>query len=80
MAKTITLRLPDDRYRIFKEYADRDDRPISNLLEMAAWRHLQECSWMDPAEENEILADKKLVASIRRGIRDSKKMKGRFVD
>lgn len=80
MTKTITLRLPDERYQVFKHYAAHDDRPISNLLEAAAWRYLQENSWMDMSEEREILKDKKLIGKIRRGIRDAKKMKGKFVD
>lgn len=78
-AKTVTLRLPEERYKMFLHFALRDDRPLSNLIETAAWRHLQECTWMEGAEEEEILKDKKLLKNIRRGIKEAKGRQGRLV-
>ena len=80
MTKTITIRIPQQRYEAFQHFALRDDRPLSNFIETVAWRHLQECMDMEKAEEEEILGNKKLMTKIRRGIGHAKTMKGKFVN
>ena len=35
MSKTITLRLSDEKYKIYKLLAERDNRPISNFIDTA---------------------------------------------
>lgn len=80
MSKTITLRLSEETYRIFSDYAAADNRPISNLIETAAKKHLQECSLAGPDEMAGIRADKKLVAKMRAGSAAAHKHLGRFSD
>jgi predicted CopG family antitoxin len=80
MSKTITLRLDDDTYEKFLNAAKLDNRSISNLIQTLAMRKLQEDSIMDDFEVSEILADKELLASLKRGSKQAKEKKGRFVD
>jgi len=79
MAKTITLRLSDENYALFKSHAEADNRGIANLIETAALRQVRDSVFMDPAEEREILSDKKLMKGIRAGLRDARLRRGRFV-
>ena len=78
MAKTITLRLSDGDYEDLKACAESDNRPISNLIETAALRYIREEAFMDPAEEREITADRRLMRRISAGHRDAAKRRGRF--
>ncbi|PIP82498.1 MAG: CopG family transcriptional regulator [Elusimicrobia bacterium CG_4_9_14_3_um_filter_62_55] len=79
MPKTITLRLADRVYETFRSYAEADNRPISNLIETAALKHLEECSLISPSEMRSILADEYLVAGLKSGSRAARGKKGRFV-
>ncbi len=38
MPKTVTLRLDEPVYRLFKEVAERENRPLSNFIETAVMR------------------------------------------
>lgn len=78
MAKTLTLRLSDQDYELFRTYAAADNRAISNLIETAALKYLQEEALMSSAEEREILSDASLVKSLKAGHRDARKRRGRF--
>ena len=42
MPKTITMRLDDEAYRVFRTCADRDNRSLSNFIETAALRFIHE--------------------------------------
>jgi len=80
MPKTITLRLSDADYELFRSRADADNRSIANLISTAAKRRLKdEVVYASPAEMREILSDRKLMADIRAGHRDARKRRGRFV-
>jgi len=79
MSKTITLRLNDEVYRTFRALADRDNRPLSNFIETATLRFIQENELMDEAETAGIRADRGLSASLKRGARDAASKRGRFV-
>ena len=80
MSKTITLRLKEDVYKIFVEAARAENRSISNLIETAALKNLSEQQFVDDAEMAEILADENLIARLRRGSKEAKTRKGRFVE
>jgi predicted CopG family antitoxin len=80
MSKTITLRLDEETYKQFLSAAKADNRSISNLIQTLAMRKLQEESVMDDPEMAEILADKELIASLKKGSTQAKDRKGRFVD
>lgn len=79
MAKTITLRLSDRDYSLFRSCAEADNRTIANLIETAARRHIEEEALTDPAETREILSDRALMAALRAGHRDARRRRGRFV-
>jgi len=79
MPKTVTLRLSDEDYALFRSCAAADNRAIANLIETAARRHLQEASLMNPAEERAIMADKALVRGLRIARRQGAKRQGRIV-
>ena len=80
MSKTVTVRLKDDVYRVFLEAARAENRPISNLIETAAFNKVREQQFVDDAELAEILSDENLVARIRQGSQESSKRKGRLVE
>lgn len=56
MAKTITLRLDDKVYELFKRAAEGQKRTISNYLEYATLNYLLQESVVDDSEMNEIMA------------------------
>lgn len=78
MSKTVTLRLSEDVYRRFKTMAEDDNRPLSNFIETAALRFIDEHLHADEFEMAAIRGDKDLNASLHRGMADAKAGKGRF--
>jgi uncharacterized protein (DUF1778 family) len=80
MAKTVTLRLDDEVYELFREAAKTEKRPLSNLIETAALSRIREQQFIDEDEMSEILANESLLKRMKKGIREAKLAKGRFVD
>ena len=70
MAKTVTIRLEEKKYAIFKEYAAGDNRTLSNFIETATMRYIEENEFADQNEMNEIKKDRALNLSIKRGKKD----------
>jgi predicted transcriptional regulator len=79
MPKTITLRLDDDRYEIFKRLAEQENRPISNFIETATLRYIQSVEYADEFEMAEIKANKDLNECLQRGIVDARSGRGYFL-
>ena len=79
MPKVITLRVDDRTYRELKEAADAERRTLSNLIETAALRRIREQQFVDDAEMAEIAGNEELVKRLRRGSREARSRKGRFV-
>ena len=79
MSKTVTLRLPDSVYKKFRSMADRDNRSLSNFIETAALRFVEEEEYVDEFEMAEIRANKDLNRSLKRALKDAKEGRGRFV-
>lgn len=79
MSRVVTLRLDDEVYELFRSRAKADNRPVSNLIETAAVRHLREQEDVEPEEMREILANTSLVRRLRRGSRDARAGRGRLV-
>jgi predicted transcriptional regulator len=67
MAKTVTVRVDDDIYNIFKKAADGQKRTISNYIEYATLNYTINESVVDDEEMNEILA---CSTDIEKGIKD----------
>ena len=80
MPKTVTLRLDDETYRIFTSAARADNRSLANLIQTAALDRIREQQFVDDYEMAEILANEDLLDRLRRGSRDARQAKGRFVD
>ena len=79
MSKTITLRLDEALYQRFQALAERDNRPLSNFIQTAAIRFVESEQFVDEFEMDEIRASSELNRSIKRGLKDAKAKRGRFV-
>jgi hypothetical protein len=79
MSKTITLRLSEENYKIYRKLADSDNRPISNFIETAVKRFIEHNVFVDEFEMEEIGNNPELNKSIKRGLSDMKQKKGRLV-
>ncbi len=79
MSKTVTLRLKEDTYDLFRKLAKQDNRPLSNFIETAALRFIDESEYVDTFEMNEIEQNEDLNESIKRGLEDVKSARGQFV-
>lgn len=77
--KTITLRLDEATYQLFRAFAVADNRPISNLIGTAAKKHMEECLFADETEMHAIREDAHLVKRLRRGSLAAHERRGRFV-
>lgn len=80
MPKTVTLRLKDDIYELFSKLAGQENRPLSNFIETAVLRFIQETEFVDEFEMNEIKSNKPLNQSLKRAHVDAQSKKGRFVE
>ncbi len=80
MSKTVTLRLDEETYEEFREAAKAQRRPLSNLIETAALLKIREMQFVDDAEMAEILANERLVESLKAGSRDARRRRGRLVE
>ena len=79
MAKTVTLRLSDEDYRLLLAYAIAENRNLSNAIETLALKQLEEALFADRFEMEEILSNKDLLKRMKVGSRQAKKLKGKFI-
>ena len=80
MGKTVTLRLKDEAYKVFREAALAENRPLSNLIETAAMSNIREQHFVDDVEMAEILSNQNLIKRIKQGSREARVRKGRFIE
>ena len=59
--------------------ANHDNRPLSNFIETAVLRFVEEHEYVDEFEMAEIKDNARLNRSIKSGLRDAKAGRGRFV-
>jgi hypothetical protein len=67
MSKTITVRIDDSVYEIFKKAADGQKRTISNYLEFATLNYTVNETVVDDSEMQEILSFEE---DLKRGLSD----------
>jgi predicted transcriptional regulator len=79
MSKTITLRLNEERYLRFRQFAEEDNRPLSNFIETAVLRYIEDQGYADEFEMSEIRANDDLNESLIRGLKDAEAGKGKLV-
>ena len=77
MAKTITVRIDDSTYNIFKLAAAGQKRTISNYLEYATLNYTMNEAVVDDTEMNEILKYEK---DIKKGLSDISAGRYRIID
>jgi len=76
MAKTITVRVDEDSYKMIKTAANGVRRTISNFLEFATLSYISNESYVSDNEMDNILANKELLKSLKNGEKDIKE--GRY--
>jgi predicted transcriptional regulator len=76
MSKVVTIRLGEEEYKRIRAAAEADNRPISNFMETATLRFLEQPELVDENEMAAIRADKQLMKSLKAGSADVKK--GRY--
>lgn len=79
MSKTITIRIDEDIYKIFKKAANGERRSISNFVEYATLAYLTNDIDISDDEMDEILNNVLLVKSLKQGLSDIKKGKYKIV-
>ena len=79
MSKTITLRMDEPIYDIFKKAAEGERRTISNFIENAAIQYLTSEFYVSDEEMEEILSDKQLVSSLKKGLKEAAQGKFKVV-
>ena len=79
MSRTITIRLADEKYELFKKFAEIDNQAISNFMETATLRYIQQLEYADEGEMAEINSDEDLQQSLERGRIDVRKNRKRRV-
>ena len=77
MVRTITVRIDDSTYDIFKLAADGQKRTISNYLEYATLNYTMNETIVDDIEMNEILKSEE---DIKKGLSDISAGRYRIVD
>lgn len=79
MPKTVTIRLDDISYDIIKQHAQADNRPLSNYIETATLKYIEEIDYVDEFEMENILSDENLIKSLKKGSTDAANKRGRFI-
>ena len=78
MSKTISLRIDDSLYDSLRAHAEAENRSISNYIETATLRYIEETDYVDDFEMENIRRNEDLARRLRRGSLDAKKSRGRF--
>lgn len=80
MSKTVTLRLNENIYELFRIMAESDNRTLSNFIETSALRYIEEHEYVDDFEMEEIRNNQQLNNSIKRALKDVKSKKGKLIE
>lgn len=80
MSKTVTLRLNDKVYNLFRNLAESENRPLSNFIETSVLRFIENNQFVDEYEMTEIQSNQDLIRSLKRAHKDVKAQRGRFVE
>jgi len=80
MSKTVTLRLNENIYELFRSLAESDNRTLSNFIETSTLRYIEEHEYVNDYEMEEIRENQQLNRSLKRALKDMKSQKGNFVE
>ena len=79
MAKTITVRVDEDSYKLIKTAANGVRRTISNFLEFATLSYISNETYVSDKEMEDILTNKELLKNLKSGEKDIKERRYRIV-
>jgi hypothetical protein len=79
MPKTITLRINEPLLKRFKKHAEIENRSLSNFIETATIKYLEEIELADDFELEDLLSNKDLNKRLKKGSDDASKKRGKFV-
>lgn len=79
MDKIVTIRMDKEVYEKIANASKRENRPISNFIETATLRYIEEFEFTDDVEIADILSNNELVKRLKQGHQDMKARKGQFV-
>jgi len=79
MTKTVTLRIENNLYKRLKDHAESENRTLSNFIETAALKYIEQIELVDEYEIMEIKSNTDLLERLRNGSSDAVSKKGRFV-
>jgi len=80
MSKTVTLRFTDKNYDLFRIYAERDHRTLSNFIETSVLRFIENELHCDDIEMEQIKNDAELNENLKKGHEDFLTGRGSFVE
>ncbi len=80
MSKTVTLRLNDKVYNLFRNLAESENRALSNFIETSVLRFIENSQFVDEFEMREIQNNQDLNRSMKHALKDVKAQRGRFVE
>lgn len=80
MFKTVTLRVDEKLLEKLRYFAKMDNRSLSNFIETATIRYIENSELVDEFEMDEIINDSVLVERLNRGNNDAKNKKGSFIE
>jgi len=79
MSKTVTLRIENTLYKKLKEHAESENRTLSNFIETAALKYIEQIELVDEYEMKEIISNADLLERLKIGSSDAINKKGKFV-
>ena len=79
MSKIITMRIDESVLNKFAAFAKIENRSLSNFIETATMKYINEIEFTDEFESKDIFEDKKLLSKLKKGSKDAQNKRGRFV-
>ena len=80
MAKTVTIKIDDDTYKKLKDHAEAENRSVSNFIETAALKYIEQIEFTDDFDLEEIMSNTELQKRLRKGSKDAELLRGEFVE
>jgi len=79
MTRTVSMRIDENLYNSLSILAKAENRSISNFIETATMRYIEEVEHVDEFEMESIQSNEDLLARLVKGISDAHNQRGRFV-
>ncbi len=76
MGKTLTIRIDDETYEIFKRVAQKERRNLSNFIENATMEYIESKEYVSDEEMSEIIQE---ASKIKKSIKEVKEGKYKIV-